>query len=71
MGEELNNLSGRTQFMYNVHRYVSKFFDKDAETAFSIIFVWGQMMEIVHDFIGSDESYVDVFVARLKKELEE
>jgi DNA polymerase III gamma/tau subunit len=69
--ERLNNLSGRTQFMYNVHRYVSKFFDKDAETAFSIIFVWGQMMEIVHDFIGSDESYVDVFVARLKKELEE
>jgi len=32
--------------------------------------VWGEMMKYVHEWGGSGESYVDVLVARLKKQIE-
>jgi hypothetical protein len=36
-----------------------------------VTYVWGEMMQIVHEFVGTDAAYVDVFTARLKKELKQ
>ena len=69
--DAMHQSGGRTQFMHNFHRSIRGFFEKDAETTFSIMLVWGQMMEQVHEWPGNDESYVDVLVARLKKEMKE
>ncbi len=69
--QRLRDAGSRTQFMYGLHKYISKQFDNTPETAFAVTYVWGEMMQIVHEFVGSDESYVDVLTARLKKELKQ
>ena len=55
--------------MYNFHRTMSKYFDEDADTVFDVISIWGDMMDRVYDWPGSDSSYVDVFIGRLKNRL--
>lgn len=69
--DTLHQVGGRTQFMHNFHRSIRGFFDKDAETTFSVMLVWGQMMEMVYEWPGSDDSYVEVLVAKIKKEMNE
>lgn len=69
--DALYKAGGRTQFMHSFHRSIRGFFDKDAETTFSVMLVWGQMMELVYEWPGSDDSYVEVLVAKLKKEMNE
>jgi len=56
--------------MNNFHRAIRKHFDSDPNTTFAIMVVWGEMMKYVYEWAGSDESYVEVLVARLKQEIE-
>ena len=56
--------------MNNFHRAIRKHFDNDADTTFAIMEVWGDMMKYVYEWGSSGESYVDVLVARLKKQIE-
>jgi replication factor C small subunit len=60
----------RVMFMKQFMRSIRGHFDTDAETTFSVTLIWGRMMERVHEWPGTDEAFVDVLVARLKKELE-
>ena len=54
----------------NFHRTVRGHFDTSPEVAFTILEVWGDMMEKVHEWPGSDDAFVDVLVARLRKQIE-
>jgi len=60
----------RMSMMNNFHRRMAQHFDTDADTVFDVISVWGDMMELVYEWPASTESYIDVFVGRLKKRLE-
>lgn len=66
----LDSTGDKLHFMNNFHRAIRKHFDNDADTTFAIMEVWGDMMKYVYDWAGSSESYVDVLVARLKKQIE-
>ena len=67
--DNLEKSGGRLPFMNKFHQYVRGFFDKDSETVFSVLTVWGSMMKQVYEWPGSDSVYVDVLVAKLKKEI--
>jgi hypothetical protein len=69
--DNLERAGGRLPFMNNFHQYIKGFFDKDSETVFSVLCVWGDMMDRVHEFAGRDNAFVDVLVARLKKEMKQ
>jgi DNA polymerase III delta prime subunit len=66
----LHSSGDKLSFMNNFHRAIRKHFDNDADTTFAIMEVWGDMMKHVYDWGGSGESYVEVLVARLKKQIE-
>lgn len=66
----LHSSGDKLSFMNNFHRAIRKHFDNDADTTFAIMEVWGDMMKYVHNWGGSGESYVEVLVARLKKQIE-
>ena len=66
----LHSSGDKLSFMNNFHRAIRKHFDNDADTTFTIMVVWGDMMKYVYEWGGSGESYVDVLVARLKKQIE-
>ena len=68
--EVLHSSGDKLSFMNNFHRAIRKHFDNDADTTFAIMEVWGDMMKYVFEWGGSGESYVDVLVARLKKQIE-
>lgn len=67
----LDSTGDRVAFMSNFHRNTRKHFDTDADTTFAIMSVYGDMMRYVFEWGGSDISFVEVLVARLKKELGE
>jgi hypothetical protein len=56
--------------MNQFHRTVKGHFDTKPDTVFAILYVWGDMMEKVNEWPGNDNTYVDVLVARLKKQNE-
>ena len=66
----LHSTGDRLFFMNNFHRTIRKQFDRDADTTFAIMAVWGDMMKYVYEWPGSDESYVEVLVAQLKEKIE-
>ena len=68
--EVLHSSGDKLSFMNNFHRAIRKHFDNYADTTFAIMEVWGDMMKYVFEWGGSGESYVDVLVARLKKQIE-
>ena len=70
MLDSLYRTGERTSMMRNLHRYVSKHFEKNSDVTFEIMCVWGDMMEHIYEWPGSDESFIDVFVGRLKKIME-
>ena len=55
--------------MNNFHRAIRKHFDNAPDTTFAIMAVWGDMMKYVYEWAGSGESFVEVLVAQLKKEM--
>lgn len=59
----------KLSFMNNFHRAIRKHFDNDPDTTFAIMAVWGGMMKYVYEWAGSDDSFVEVLVAQLKKEM--
>jgi len=59
----------KLSFMNNFHRAIRKHFDNDPDTTFAIMAVWGDMMKYVYEWAGSDDSFVEVLVAQLKKEM--
>ena len=59
----------KLSFMNNFHRAIRKHFDNDPDTTFAIMAVWGNMMKYVYEWAGSDDSFVEVLVAQLKKEM--
>ncbi len=67
----LKSNGDRMSMMNHFHRKMSQYFDNDCDTVFSVLSVWGDMMERVYDWPGSTEAYIDVFVGRLKTKLEE
>lgn len=67
--EMLDTYGDKSGMMYNFHRNMSKYFDEDADTVFDVISIWGDMMDRVYDWPGSDGSYVDVFIGRLKNRI--
>ena len=66
----LHSSGDKLSFMNKFHRAIRKHFDNDADTTFVVMEVWGDMMKYVYEWGGSDESYVDVLVARLKNKME-
>ena len=66
----LKSNGARMSMMNHFHRKMSQYFDNDCDTVFSVLSVWGDMMERVYDWPGSTEAYIDVFVGRLKTKLE-
>ena len=66
----LKSNGDRMSMMNHFHRKMSQYFDNDCDTVFSVLSVWGDMMERVYDWPGSTEAYIDVFVGRLKTKLE-
>ena len=67
----LKSNGDRMSMMNHFHRKMSQYFDNDCDTVFSVLSVWGDMMERVYDWPGSTEAYIDVFVGRLKTKLED
>ena len=67
----LDSTGDRMAFMNNFHRSTRKHFDTDADTTFAVMSVYGDMMRYVYEWGGSDISFVEVLVARLKKEIGE
>lgn len=65
----LHSSGDRLSFMNRFHRAVRKHFDSDPDTTFAVMQVWGNMMKYVYEWAGSDDSFVDVLVAQLKKEM--
>jgi DNA polymerase III delta prime subunit len=70
LNENMETAGSRVYFMNKFHQYIRGYFDKDPDTVFAIMSVWGDMMEKVHEWPGSDNAFVDV-VARLKKQIGE
>ncbi len=68
--DTLHSTGDRLSFMNNFHRTIRKQFDRDADTTFAIMAVWGDMMKYVYEWPGSGESYVEVLVAQLKEKIE-
>ena len=68
--DSLNTLGSRFAMMNQFHRTVKGHFDTKPDTVFAILYVWGDMMEKVNEWPGNDNTYVDVLVARLKKQNE-
>ena len=68
--DSLYRLGSRFAMMNQFHRTVKGHFDTKPDTVFAILNVWGDMMEKVHEWPGNDNTYVDVLVARLKKQSE-
>lgn len=68
--DSLNALGSRFAMMNQFHRTVKGHFDTRPDTVFAILYVWGGMMEKVNEWPGNDNTYVDVLVARLKKQNE-
>jgi len=66
----LENHGNRLAMMNQFHRTVKGQFDSSPDTAYSVIAVWGDMMDKVHEWAGSDMAFVDVLVARIKREIE-
>ena len=66
----LDNHGNRLAMMNQFHRTVKGQFDSSPDTAYSVIAVWGDMMDKVHEWAGSDMAFVDVLVARIKREIE-
>ena len=66
----LKSNGDRMSMMNHFHRKMSQYFDNDCDTVFTVLSVWGDMMERVYDWPGSTEAYIDVFVGRLKSKLE-
>ena len=65
----LHSSGDKLSFMSNFHRAIRKHFDNDPDTTFAIMAVWGDMMKYVYEWAGSGESFVEVLVAQLKKEM--
>ena len=65
----LHSSGDKLSFMNNFHRAIRKHFDNDPDTTFAIMAVWGDMMKYVYEWAGSDDSFVEVLVAQLKKEM--
>ena len=65
----LHSSGDKLSFMNNFHRAIRKHFDNDPDTTFAIMAVWGDMMKYVYEWAGSGESFVEVLVAQLKKEM--
>ena len=63
----LHHTGELASMMRNLHRHISKYFEKNADVTFQVMCVWGDMMERIYEWPGSDESYIDVFVGRLKR----
>ena len=68
--KSLDSHGGRLAMMNQFHRTVKGQFDSSPDTAYSVIAVWGDMMDKVHEWAGSDTAFVDVLVARIKREIE-
>ena len=68
--ERLDEAGSLYYFMKNFHRHVQGRMDDDPETFFAVTYVWGGMFERVNEWLGDGRSFVDVLVARLKKEAE-
>ena len=60
----------RMSMMNTFHRRMSQHFDNDADTVFDVLSVWGEMMKLVYEWPASTESYIDVFVGKIKDKLE-
>jgi DNA polymerase III delta prime subunit len=67
----LDSSRDKLSFMNNFHRAIRKHFDDDPDTTFAIMAVWGDMMKYVYDWAGNSESFVEVLVAQLKKEMKQ
>lgn len=67
--EILHSSGDKLSFMNNFHRAVRKHFDNDPDTTFAVMAVWGDMMKYVYEWAGSSDSFVDVLVAQLKREV--
>lgn len=65
----LHSSGDKLSFMNNFHRAIRKHFDNDPDTTFAIMAIWGDMMKYVYEWAGSDDSFVEVLVAQLKKEM--
>ena len=65
----LHSSGDKLSFMNNFHRAIRKHFDNDPDTTFAIMAVWGDMMKYVYEWAGSDDSFVEVLTAQLKKEM--
>ena len=61
---------GLPYMMNQFHRIVKKHIDTSTDVVFASFLVWGEMFEVVHQWHGSDEMFVHVMVAKLKKEIE-
>ena len=68
--DSLYRVGNRLAMMNNFHRTVRGHFDTSPDVAFTVLEVWGGMMEKVHEWPGSDDAFVDVLVARLRKQIE-
>tara|TARA_R110002051_G_scaffold305566_1_gene375610 strand:+ start:94 stop:1035 length:942 start_codon:yes stop_codon:yes gene_type:complete len=68
--DSLYRVGSRFAMMNQFHRTVKGHFDTKPDTVFAILNVWGDMMEKVHEWPGNDNTYIDVLVARLKKQSE-
>ena len=55
--------------MNTFHRFVKKHIDTSPDVVFASFLVWGEMYEHVYESRGSDEMFVHVLVAKLKKEM--
>ena len=62
--------SSRLSVMNGFHRLLRKHIGTESDVVFTALAIWGDMMDKVHEWPGSDEAYFDVFVGRLKRELE-
>ena len=66
----LHDCSGIQEFMNRFQRSIRKHFDNSPDTTFAIMVVWGDMMGRIYEWGGSAEAFVEVLVAKLKKEME-
>ena len=59
-----------TQLMRSFHQNLTEFFDMDSDTTFTVMAVFGEMVPHMYEWPIGSYSFVDCFVARLKKEVE-
>ena len=65
-----NKSPSRLSVMNGFHRLLRKHIGTESDVVFTALAIWGDMLDKVHEWPGSDEAYFDVFVGRLKRELE-